>query len=289
MNRSRVALAVTAGVLGILLGHVSSAWGFEQSATYIVLSDVLLIATLVVALARPHTPTGSTAVRGRIEPLIAVAVLIFGAALLAAYVGGGASDAGSSRYLIVAAAFVPLATVRRSAHWHWNVSAPAFLLAFAPAFTAVAWIVAGEINVWMNPVLLLALTMIIVLFSGYLPVGSDERRGRIETGLAMVAAFLTGVTTVNSSFDYDAHAAVLIGVIMTAVGWLLGVVLRRWDYAPSRAMNWQNLVIGVWIGQFMPGAAVMTAIALVAGWLLYGTTYHISAAIRKARLRRANA
>lgn len=289
MNRTRAVLAVLAGILGLLLGHVSGSWGFEQGATYRVLSDALLIATLVVALVRPQAAAGTAGVRGRIEPLMAVAMLFFGAALLAAYVGSGASDANPSRYLIVAAAFVPLAVIRRNAHSQWNVSAPAILLAFAPAFTGVAWGAAGEIDVWMNPVVFLAPTTIIVLFSGYLPVVSEEKRGRVETGLAMTAAFMTGVTAVSSSYNYDTGAAVIIGVIMVVVGWFLGVALRRWNYAPSRTMNWQNLVIGVWIGQFMPGAAVMTAIALVSGWALYGTCHGIAAAIRKAREQRENA
>ena len=289
MNKTRVALAVLFGALGLLFGHVSDAWGVEQGATYSVLSNALLLAALVVALVRPQVAAGTAVVRGRIEPLMAVAVLFFGAALLAAYVGSGASDANPSRYLIVAAAFVPLAAIRRNTHSQWNVSAPAILLAFAPAFTGVAWIVAGEIDVWMSPVVLLAPTMIIVLFSGYLPVVSEEKRGRVETGLAMTAAFITGVTAVSSSFDYDTGAAVIIGAIMVVAGWFLGVVLRRWNYAPSRAMNWQNLVIGVWVGQFMPGAAVMTAIALVSGWTLYGTCHGIAAAVRKARERRENA
>lgn len=292
MSKTGIALAGLAAALGLAFGYVSGAWGFEQGVTYILLSDALLLATILTALARrPVTGTAVVAPRSRIvvEVIMVVVSLMFCGALFAASVGGKASDANEARYLMVAAAFVPLAVVRRSAHQFWNAVAPLVLLTFAPVMTSIALAVAGDVNVWANPITFSVATLLLMMLAGRLPSVSDRQVGRIEAGLAITAAFLTGVTAVGGSYGYDGRAAALIGIIMVIVGWLVGVMLRRWEYAPSRTLNWQNLVIGVWIGQFMPGASVMVAVALIVGWALYGTMQGISGAFRKARLRRQTA
>jgi hypothetical protein len=283
MNKTRVALAGLACALGFLLGRVSGVWDFEQGVAYIIMSDALLVVTIFMATkrmsARPSPNTGFIVV------LVLVAVL-FVFAMGVTSIANSMTDGKLSRYLMVAAAFVPLATVNRRAYQRWGAFAPLVLLMFAPAMTAIAWIVAGDVEVWASPVLFIVPTVVTFLFASPTPVISDKQMARAETGLAMTAAFLTGVTMVSSSFDYDAGASVLIGVFMAIVGWFLGVVLRRWNYAPSRVLTWQNMVVGVWIGQFMPGAAVMTAIALVAGWTLYGTLHGVAELFRREQRRR---
>src|SRR5687768_1287050 len=116
MNKTRVGLALAAGLLGVLFGRMTGAWGFESGWPYAILADALLVGAVFAAFNRMARRTIGDSGVGSVALL---AVGLFGISMLVAQLGSSASDVSTTRYVVVAAAFVPLACITHGTHQRW--------------------------------------------------------------------------------------------------------------------------------------------------------------------------